>query len=93
MLEALAWVTFHVDEDGVSILENKTGVIPLVCHYTSGPVRIQNIYLLEDYTAELASSHGIHSYGGVNLTLEDLTGWSQEILGDHILTKELIFNQ
>ena len=93
MLEALAWVTFHVDEDGVSILENKTGVIPLGCHYTSGPVRIQNIYLLEDYTAELASSHGIHSYGGVNLTLEDLTGWSQEILGDHILTKELIFNQ
>ena len=93
MLEALAWVTFHVDEDGVSILEDKTGVIPLVCHYTSSPVRIKNIYPLEDYTSELASSHGIHSYGGVNLTLEDLTGWSEEILGNWVLTREFLFNQ
>lgn len=93
MLEALAWVTFHVDEDGASILEDKTGVIPLVCHYTSSPVRIKNIYLLEDYTADLASSHGIHSYGGVNLTLEDLTGWSEEILGNWVLTREVLFNQ
>ena len=93
MLEALAWVTFHVDEDGVSILEDKTGVIPLVCHYTSSPVRIKNIYPLEDYTSELASSHGIHSYGGVNLTLEDLTGWSEEILGNWVLTREVLFNQ
>ncbi len=93
MLEALAWVTFHVDEDGASILEDKTGVIPLVCHYTSSPVRIKNIYLLEDYTADLASSHGIHSYGGVNLALEDLTGWSEEILGNWVLTREVLFNQ
>ena len=93
MLEALAWVTFHVDEDGVSILEDKTGVIPLVCHYTSSPVRIKNIYPLEDYTSELASSHGIHSYGGVNLTLEDLTGWSEEILGNWVLTRAVLFNQ
>lgn len=93
MLEALAWVTFHVDENGVAISEDKTGAIPLVCHYTSNPVRIQSIYLLEDYTAELAASHGIHSYGGVNLTLEDLTEWNEEILGDWVLSKEILFNQ
>lgn len=93
MLEALAWVTFHVDENGITISEDKTGAIPLVCHYTSNPVRLQNIYLLEDYTAELAASHGIHSYGGVNLTLEDLTEWNEKILGDWALTKELLFNQ
>ena len=85
MLEALAWVTFHVDENGVSISEENTGVIPLVCHYTSGPVRIENVYLLEEYTAEQASGHGIRSYGGVNLTLEDLNKWSEEILGDWVL--------
>ena len=85
MLEALAWVTFHVDENGVSISEENTGVIPLVCHYTSGPVRIENVYLLEDYTAEQASSHGIRSYGGVSLTLDDLNKWSEEILGDWVL--------
>ena len=91
MLEAMSWVTFHVDENGVSISEDKTGVIPMVCHYTSGPVRIENIYLLEDYTAEQASSHGIRSYGGVNLTLEDLNSWSEEILGDWVLSKNEIF--
>lgn len=91
MLEAMSWVTFHVDENGVSISEDKTGVIPMVCHYTSGPVRIENIYLLEDYTAEQASSHGIRSYGGVNLALEDLNSWSEEILGDWVLPKNEIF--
>ena len=90
MLEAMSWVTFHVDEDGVSISEDKTGIIPMVCHYTSGPVRIENIYLLEDYTAEQAASHGIRSYGGVNLTLEDLNSWSEEILGDWVLSKNEI---
>ena len=93
MLEALAWVTFHVDENGVSISEDKSGAVPLVCHYTSGPVRIQQIYLLEDYTAELASVHGIHSYGGVNLTLKDLLCWNAEILGERTLTRQRLFNQ
>ena len=93
MLEALAWVTFHVDEGGVSIREDKSGAVPLVCHYASGPVRMQQVYLLEDYTAELAACHGIHSYGGVNLTLKDLLCWSAEILGDHVLTRERVLEQ
>lgn len=92
MLEAMAWVTFHVTENDVTIQENTTGVLPLVCHYTSGPVRIENIYLLEDYTAEQAASHGIRSYGGVNLTLEDLHSWSRDILGNRILTKKQVLN-
>ena len=93
MLEAMAWVTFHVEEDGVSISEENSGALPLVCHYTSGPVRIENVYLLEEYTAEQASSHGIRSYGGVNLTLEDLNKWSEEILGDKVLTKDQILEE
>lgn len=93
MLEAMAWVTFHVTEDSVTISDENTGVIPLVCQYTSGPVRFENVYALEDYTEELAASHGIHSYGRVNLTLSDLQEWSSEILGDWVLPKAFVLNQ
>lgn len=88
MLEGMAWLTFHVAEDGVSIERKTTGVIPLVCQYTSGPVRFENVYLLEEYTEELAVSHGIRNYAGVVLHLEDLQKWSDEILGDFVLTKD-----
>lgn len=88
MLEAMAWLTFHVNETGISLSLEDTGVVPLVCHYTSGPVRIQNIYLLEEYTEELASSHGIISYGGISFHLNDLTAWSNEILGKWVISAE-----
>lgn len=88
MLEAMAWVTFHVTEDGVNIDEEQTGAIPLVCHYTYNPVRLENVYLLEDYTEEQAGSHGIRSYGGVVLHLENLQQWSNEILGENILSAD-----
>ncbi|MCM1056149.1 MAG: CapA family protein [Firmicutes bacterium] len=87
MLEEMAWVTFHVSEEGVSIAEERTGVLPLVCHYTSGPTRLENVYLLEDYTEEQAARHGIRSYGGVALKLSDLQAWCDEIMGDWTLKK------
>ena len=87
MLEEMAWVTFHVTENDISISENKTGVLPLVCHYRSGPVRLEKVYPLEDYTEELASRHGIRNYGGVVLRLEDLQNWSTDIFGEFILKK------
>ena len=85
MLEGLAWVTFRATKDGVSIAEDKTGVIPLVCQYTSGPVRFKNVYLLEEYTEELAQSHGIIQYGGISFHLADLQKWSGEIFGDWVI--------
>lgn len=84
MLEAMAWITFHVTEDWVYIEPEQTGAIPLVCQYTSGPVRFEGVYLLQDYTEEQAAQHGIRSYGGVNLHLSDLQKWSDEILGDTV---------
>jgi poly-gamma-glutamate synthesis protein (capsule biosynthesis protein) len=91
MLEEMAWVTFHVTKGvntvSVEISPENTGVVPLVCQYTSSPVRFENVYLLEDYTEELAKKHGIHSYGNVNLTLSDLEGYAQRIFGDFILKK------
>jgi poly-gamma-glutamate synthesis protein (capsule biosynthesis protein) len=87
MLEEMAWVTFHVTESSVEISTDNTGVIPMVCQYTYNPVRLDQVYLLEDYTDELAASHGIHSYGGVNLRLSNLQRYAEEIFGDFILKK------
>lgn len=93
MLEGLAWVTFHVTQDGVSISEENTGIIPLVCHYSSGPVRLKKVYLLEDYTEELALSHGIIPYGGVSFHLSSLQKWSDETLGDWVLSADTVNQQ
>lgn len=90
MLEGMAWITFRVTGTGITIDTEKTGVIPLVCQYLSGPVRFDHIYLLEDYTQDLADTHGIRSYGGVYLRLDDLQKWSQEIFGDFVLSKESV---
>ena len=85
MLEAMAWVTLHVSEQEVTIVESQSGAIPLVCQYTSGRVRFEGVYLLQNYTQEQAARHGIRSYGGVTLSLDDLLKWSFEIFGDSTL--------
>ncbi len=93
MLEGMAWVTFHVTENGISLSTEDTGVIPMVCHYSSGPVRLKKVYMLEEYTEELAQSHGIIQYGGISFHLDDLTKWSEEILGKWVIpTAEALGN-
>jgi poly-gamma-glutamate synthesis protein (capsule biosynthesis protein) len=95
MLEEMAWVNFRVTEyisDGikqkdVEISADNTGVIPLVCQYTSSPIRLDSVYLLENYTDELAAKHGIHGYGGVDLKVSDLEDYAENIFGDFILKK------
>ncbi len=87
MLEEMAWVTFHVTEEEVSISTENTGVVPLVCHYNSPPVRLEQVYPLEDYTEEMAARHGIKNYGGVTLSLEELKQESADIFGEWILLK------
>lgn len=86
MLEAMAWVTFHVTENDIYIQEKNTGAVPLVCHYIRQKLRFENIYLLENYTSELASAHGIRHYEGVVLRYEDLLKWSDDVLGDRVLS-------
>lgn len=88
MLEALAWVNFHVTEDGISIAKETSGILPLVCHYSFGPVRIKHIYPLRDYTEELAQSHGIIRYGEIPFHLNDLLKWNEEIIGNAELKVE-----
>ncbi|MCM1327341.1 MAG: CapA family protein [Bacteroidales bacterium] len=89
MLEGMAWVTFHVTEDGVEIAEDRTGVLPMVCQYKQTSFRLENVYLLEEYTEEMAKRHGIQSYEeGVVIRLEDLKEQSQNTFGDMVLTGE-----
>ena len=93
MLEGLAWVSFHVTENGAYVDFDNSGVLPLVFQYRSGPLRFENVYALEDYTDELASKHGIRNWGGVTLTLEKLNTWSQQIFGEWAVSKEFILGQ
>ena len=86
MLEGMAWVTFHVTETDISIIEDNTGVLPLVCHYKSDPVRLENVYPLEQYTEEMALRHGIWQYGEVPLHLDELEQLSQSVFGEMVLT-------
>ncbi len=92
MLEGLAWVTFHVTEEGVAIDSEKTGMLPLVCQYSYNPNRFKKIYLLDEYSQDLASDHGIIPYGGITFSYSDLIGWSEEVIGDWKLTREQILN-
>ena len=90
MLEGLAWITFHVTENDIAIAEEHTGIVPLVCHYSSGPVRLKRVYLLEEYSQELAASHGIIPYGGISFHLDTLQKWSNETLGHWVLSADEI---
>ncbi len=93
MLGGMAWVCFHVTENDISISYDDTGIIPLVCHYTPRPVRLQDVYLLEDYTEEMASSHGIITYGNISFALSDLTSLCENILGDWVMFTEDVFTE
>ena len=93
MLEGMAWVVFHVTENEVYVDEDKSGVLPLVMEYLSGSLRFEGVYPLEDFTDELASKHGIRSWGGVNLSVDKLKEWSSEIFGEWSISKDYILTQ
>lgn len=90
LLGGMAWVTFHVTENSVDIAENSTGMLPIVCHYTSPPMRLKRVYLLEEYTEDLALQHGIDHYSGgeVSLHLSDLQLQCDQTFGDMRLYRD-----
>lgn len=93
MLEGMAWVTFHVSEDGINISDKTTGILPMVCQYTGG-FRLENVYFLEEYTEEMALRHGIRKYEeGVVLHLADLQKQSRDTFGSMVLTKSEALGQ
>ena len=92
MLEGMAWVTLTVTEEGIQYKEEEIGMFPMVCQYNSNPVRFDKVYFLEDYSKKLAKNHGIIQYGGVDFEIEDLQRWSEEIIGEWVLSPKTIIN-
>ena len=108
MLEAMAWVTFEVTEESVEILVDETGAIPMVCHYTSGPVRLESVYFLDQYTQEQVSAHGIHAFLNKqedtedtedttedvteDFTLVNLQTWANDVLGEWQMQSQEVFD-
>ena len=88
MLEAMAWVTFEVDDESVEIVKEETGAIPMVYQYKGEYNRFENVYFLDEYTEELAQAHGIHTHGGSEHTLANLQMWAEEVLGEWMLSSE-----
>lgn len=93
MLEGMAWISIHVTETGHFISEERTGVIPLVNQYKASPVRFEGVYLLEEYTEELAAKHGIIKYGEVPFSVADVAEPAAEIFGDWVLTREEVLGE
>lgn len=93
LLEEMAWVTVHVAEDGAYVSPEDTGVVPMVNHYSFNPLRYKHTYLLEDYNADLAASHGVLGWGGFSLTMDNLESLTERIMGDYVLTREEIYQQ
>lgn len=84
MLGGMAWVTFEISGNDVSIAEDATGVIPVVTHYRGAPTRIDSVYFLENYTAEQAAAHGVNAYA--SCTLEKLQSIANQTFGDFQMT-------
>ena len=94
LLEAMAWVTFHVGYDGIEIVEEDTGVLPMVLQYHTGPLRIDGVVAVENYTDELAAAHGAPNRGGSYCGPDHFKTRSSEIFGDEwILTIDEILAQ
>lgn len=94
VLEMMAWVSFKVDGDGISIDMEETGGLPLVNHYTKSGGFTHRIYALEDYTEELANAHGMKYHGDCGIVrLSDLQTWASQVIGDRMLTKEDILDK
>ena len=91
--EAMAWVQFYDDGDGLKVSKEDSGALSMINHYTYGPMRFGHIYFLEDYSQELCDSHGLLPRTGRRLSMESLKSWEQQLLGEYALKKEDVLNK
>ena len=82
MLGGILQVKLVYDKDK-NLIETQTSIIPTVTHYNDKS-RGYEIYLLEDYTEELASQHGIKNYAESPLTLQFLQDLAKQVVGENI---------
>lgn len=86
--EGMAWVSIHVDKDGAKVDLDNSGALPLVEYQTWGPLYIQGVYPLEDFTADMAAHHASNFRGGGGMNLDLLHQWDSNLFGEYSLTKE-----
>ena len=59
------------DADTGEVTIQDYSLVPLVMHYEKDQTNAR-VYLLDDYTEELAAAHGVHDYSSDEFTLESI---------------------
>jgi len=76
MLGGIANIILKIDENGINIDYDKTGIIPVVTHYTydetNDVVKVFGVYPFKNYTDELALNHGIIKRAGLEFSRDIL---------------------
>lgn len=81
LLGGLARLTLEKAADGtVTFLEDYT-LIPVVMQYDSDP-KARSVYLLSEYTEEMAAKHRVHKYSSEEFSLKWLQERAAEIMGE-----------
>lgn len=88
MLGGMANLTIRQDSKGTYIVEDSIKAIPLVTHYvyptSTGYCIVEGTYLLNDYSAEKAASHGIRNAFGKALTRDKLVNLAEDVFGEYL---------
>ena len=71
LLEGMADITLKKDADTGEVTIQDYSLVPLVMHYEKDQTNAR-VYLLDDYTEELAAAHGVHDYSSDEFTLESI---------------------
>ena len=90
MVGGMARVTLQISEDTIVLDEEKTGITPIVTHYThtegEDDATIVGVYPIWSYTSEMASSHGIITRAGVSFDMSVI----EKIISEKIEEKYLL---
>lgn len=79
LLEGMADITIKKNPDTGKIKIAKYDMVPLVMHYEKDQTKAE-VYKMEDYTEELAKSHGVHEYTQKKFTLKSARSYVKSIL-------------
>lgn len=80
LLGGIAQVTLKKSSDGEVTFGEDYGLIPVVMQYDSDP-KARAVYLLSDYTEEMAQKHRVHAYTQEEFSLNRLQEMASEITG------------
>jgi hypothetical protein len=82
LLGGMAEITLEKSgENGEVRIADNYGLTPVVMQYDDDP-KARTVYLLEDYTEEMAKKHRIHVYSDDEFTLKRLQEMAEEITGE-----------